>query len=64
LWATVPGEATVVDLNMDGSPDASSERLVPARDVAVGTNVYVKSGQQVRFCTGTVWEISLKKARS
>jgi Cd2+/Zn2+-exporting ATPase len=48
LWATVPGEANVVDLNQDGSPDVASERLVPAREVAVGTNVFVKSGQQVR----------------
>ena len=49
LWATVPGEANVVDLNPDGSPDVASERLVPAREVAVGTNVFVKAGQQVRF---------------
>lgn len=48
LWATVPGEANVVDLNQDGSPDVASERLVPAREVAVGTNVFVKAGQQVR----------------
>jgi Cd2+/Zn2+-exporting ATPase len=48
LWATVPGEANVVDLNSDGSPNAASERLVPARDVAVGTTVFVKAGQQVR----------------
>ena len=49
LWATVPGEANVVDLNPDGSPDVATERLVPAREVAVGTNVFVKAGQQVRF---------------
>ena len=48
LWATVPGEAQVIDLNSDGSPDLASERQVPARDVAVGTNVFVKAGQQVR----------------
>lgn len=47
LWATVPGEATIVELAEDGSPDASSERLVPARDVAVGANVFVRAGQQV-----------------
>ena len=48
LWATVPGEATIVELREDGSPDASSERLVPARDVGVGANVFVRAGQQVR----------------
>ena len=47
LWATVPGEATIVELNEDGSPDGGSERLVPARDVGVGTNVFVRAGQQV-----------------
>ena len=49
LWATVPGEATIVRLREDGSPDASSERLVPARDVGVGANVFVRAGQQVRM---------------
>ena len=44
----MPGEAQVIDLNPDGSPDLASERQVPARDVAVGTNVFVKAGQQVR----------------
>ena len=48
LWATVPGEATIVELREDGSPDADSERLVPARDVGVGANVFVRAGQQVR----------------
>jgi hypothetical protein len=46
----VPGEATIVELNEDGSPDGGSERLVPARDVGVGTNVFVRAGQQVSDC--------------
>ena len=49
LWATVPGEATVVDVDAIGAPVTGSEKLVPARDVTVGTHVFVKSGQQVRF---------------
>jgi cation transport ATPase len=49
LWATVPGEATTIELSADGSgPDVNSARTVNARDVAVGTNVFVKAGQQVR----------------
>lgn len=49
LWATVPGEATVIDVDVIGAPVTGSEKLVPARDVTVGTHVFVKSGQQVRF---------------
>ena len=49
LWATVPSEAIVVDeFPEGGEPDASTERRVAARDVEVGTNVFVKSGTQVR----------------
>lgn len=47
LWATVPGEATVIDVDVIGAPVTGSEKLVPARDVTVGTHVFVKSGQQV-----------------
>jgi|MDSW01.1.fsa_nt_gb hypothetical protein len=53
LWATVPGEATTIELNADGSgPDVNSSRTVNARDVTVGTNVFVKAGQQVRRLVG------------
>jgi hypothetical protein len=49
LWATVPSEAIVIDeFPEGGEPDASTERRVAARDVEVGTNVFVKSGTQVR----------------
>ena len=48
LWATVPGEATVVEVDALGAPVSGSEHVVNARDVDVGTHVFVKSGQQVR----------------
>ena len=38
----------IVELREDGSPDADSERLVPARDVGVGANARRGAGQQVR----------------
>jgi len=49
LWATVPGEALLVDVDAAGAPVAETEQVIPARDVRVGAHVFVRSGQQVRF---------------
>jgi hypothetical protein len=48
LWATVPGEAVLVDVDAAGAPVAATEQVIPARDVRVGAHVFVRSGQQVR----------------
>ena len=48
LWATVPGEAVLVDVDATSAPVAATEQVIPARDVPVGANVFVRSGQQVR----------------
>ena len=48
LWATVPGEAVLVDVDATSAPVAATEQVIPARDVPVGAHVYVRSGQQVR----------------
>jgi len=49
LWATVPGEAVLVDVDAQTrAPVAATEQVIPARDVPVGAHVYVRSGQQVR----------------
>jgi cation transport ATPase len=48
LWATVPGEAVLVEVDKTGAPVAATEQVIPARDVSVGAHVFVRSGQQVR----------------
>ena len=47
LWATVPGEAVLVEVDKTGAPVAATEQVIPARDVSVGAHVFVRSGKQV-----------------
>ena len=64
LFDATPEHAVLVELNADKSPDMSKLRNAKAKDVAVGSNMLVRPGQQVqihspiRFCTSYLRTLS------
>lgn len=47
LFDATPEHATLVDLNSDKSPDMAKLTGAKARDVAVGSNMLIRPGEQV-----------------
>lgn len=47
LFDATPENAVLVELNSEGSPDMSHLQTAKARDVAVGSNMLIRPGEQV-----------------
>lgn len=47
LFDATPEHATLVELNSDNSPDMTTLQNAKARDVAVGSNMLIRPGEQV-----------------
>lgn len=47
LFDATPEYATLVDLNSDSSPDMTRLHKAKAREVAVGSNMLIRPGEQV-----------------
>ncbi len=47
LFDATPESAVLVELNPEGSPDMSRLQTAKARDVAAGSNMLIRPGEQV-----------------
>lgn len=47
LFDATPEHATLVELNQDRAPDMTKLQKAKARDVAVGSNMLIRPGEQV-----------------
>ncbi len=50
LFDATPEHAVLVELQPDGSPNMARLQSAKARDLAVGSNMLIRPGEQVQLC--------------